>query len=67
MLPDVISPGYFKLDGREKCFRCNSRGQMPATNTVHVDWPTFQPNPKNKLWHVEQDDKILESGVGLRP
>jgi len=26
----------------------------------------FKPNPPHKLWHVERDGHILDSGVGLR-
>jgi len=26
----------------------------------------FRPNPPRKLWHVEMDGRILDSGVGLR-
>ena len=34
---------------------------------VTLPWPSFQVCPANKLWHVEKDGRILESGIGLGP
>ncbi|MBN1659498.1 MAG: hypothetical protein JXA93_13925 [Anaerolineae bacterium] len=67
LMPDVVSPVYFGLNGHEKCIRCHGRGQTAATRTVHVDWPTFRANPERKLWHVEHDGQVVVSGIGLGP
>ena len=34
---------------------------------VTLPWPSFQVCPANKLWHVEKDGRVLDSGVGLGP
>ena len=34
---------------------------------VTLTWPSFQACPIHRLWHVEKDGRILDSGVGLGP
>jgi len=34
---------------------------------VTLPWPSFQVCPPRKLWHVEKDGRVLDSGVGLGP
>ncbi|MBN1173421.1 MAG: hypothetical protein JXA67_14715, partial [Micromonosporaceae bacterium] len=44
-----------------------SGSRTSATTAGHVEWPTFRPNPERRLWHVEKDARILDSGIGLGP
>lgn len=66
LMPHVVSPLYFEY-GAEKCVKCSGLGHTWKLEQVSVDWPEFGPNPPHKLWHVEKDGRILDSGVGLRP
>jgi len=54
--------------------RCGSRstakqpqGDDCDCRKVILNWPSFQACPAHKLWHVEKDGRILESGIGLGP
>ena len=66
LFPDVISPHQF-AGNHERCHRCHGAGHLQKTEVDHViAWPTFQANPPRKLWHVEKDGRILDSGIGLK-
>jgi hypothetical protein len=67
LMAHVVSPLYFGEAGEEKCVRCSGQGHTWKLEQVSVDWPEFSPNPPAKLWHVEQGDRILDSGIGLGP
>jgi hypothetical protein len=75
LMADVVSPLHFDAssragrgkDGEEKCVRCNGLGHTWKLEDATVDWPRFRANPNRKLWHVEQDGRILDSGIGLGP
>jgi hypothetical protein len=67
LMPHVVSPLYFDQDGDETCIKCQGLGHTWKLDTVETDWPEFQPNPARKLWHVEKDGRILDSGIGLGP
>jgi hypothetical protein len=67
LLPDIVNPRLFDADGAQKCTRCNGRGHVWKLEEVILPWPTFQGNLARKLWHVEKDGRILDSGVGLGP
>ena len=67
LLPDVVNPRLFDADGDQKCTRCSGRGHAWKLEEVTLPWPSFQGNSAHKLWHVEKDGRILDSGVGLGP
>lgn len=67
LLPDVGNPQLFDADGDQKCTRCNGRGHVWKLEEVTLPWPSFQGNLARKLWHVEKNGRILDSGVGLWP
>lgn len=67
LMPHVVSPLYFDEAGEEKCVKCSGLGHTWKLEQVSVDWPEFGPNPPRKLWHVEKDGRILDSGIGLGP
>jgi len=67
LVAQVVSPLHFDEQGRERCVRCGGRGHAWKLEEVHVDWPEFQANPARKLWHVEREGRILDSGIGLGP
>ena len=67
LMAHVVSPLYFDQAGQEKCVRCSGLGHTWQLEQVSVDWPEFQANPPRKLWHVERDGRILDSGIGLGP
>jgi hypothetical protein len=67
LLPDVVNPRLFDCDGDQKCTRCNGRGHSWKLEEVTLPWPRFQGNLPRKLWHVEKDGRILDSGIGLGP
>jgi len=52
-----------------RCHDCGGRGTTlgNAREEVVETWPKFQGNPTHKLWHVEQDGRMLVSGTGLGP
>jgi len=65
LMPHVVSPLYFDENGTEKCVKCSGLGHTWKLEQVSMQWPEFGPNPPRKLWHVEEDGRILDSGVGL--
>jgi hypothetical protein len=67
LLPDVNNPRLFDADGDQKCTRCNGRGHVWKLEEVTLPWPSFQGNSARKLWHVEKDGRILDSGVSIGP
>ena len=67
LLPDVVSPLHFDGQGRQKCTTCSGQGHAWKLESCVEPWPTFGANPPSRLWHVEKDDRILASGVGLGP
>ena len=67
LMAHVVSPLYFDEAGQEKCVKCSGMGHTWKLEQVSVDWPEFSPNPARKLWHVEKDGRILDSGIGLGP
>jgi len=67
LIPHVVSPLYFDESGREKCEKCSGLGHTWRLEEVSVDWPKYRANPDRKLWHVEKDGRILDSGIGLGP
>ncbi len=36
-------------------------GRTGTTGT----WPTYQPTPKGRAWHVEKDGRVVRTGTGL--
>jgi hypothetical protein len=69
LLPGVVSPIPFVDGGRLRCrgLRC-SEGRIVHYAQVECPddrWPTFQGNPKGRVWHVERNGKILASGSGV--
>jgi hypothetical protein len=67
LLPDVVNPRLFDADGDQKCTRCSGKGHAWKLEEVTLPWPSFQSNSALKLWHVEKDGRILDSGIGLGP
>ena len=67
LMAHVVSPLYFDEQGREKCVRCSGLGHTWRLKEVSVGWPKYRANPDRKLWHVEKDSRILDSGIGLGP
>ena len=67
LMAHVVSPLYFDGQGREKCVRCSGLGHTWRLEEVSVGWPKYRANPDRKLWHVEKDSRILDSGIGLGP
>ncbi|MFC2036995.1 hypothetical protein ACFLYD_03350 [Chloroflexota bacterium] len=67
LLPDVVNPRLFDADGDQKCIHCNGKGHAWKLEEVTLPWPSFQGNSTRKLWHVEKDGRILDSGIGLGP
>jgi hypothetical protein len=67
LMAQVVSPLYFGDNGAEKCIKCSGLGHTWKLEQVKVDWPEFQPNPARKLWHIEKEGRILDSGIGLGP
>jgi hypothetical protein len=67
LMAHVISPLSFDKEGRETCVRCAGLGHTWKLEPVRVDWPEFTSNPSGRLWHVEKEGRILDSGVGLGP
>ena len=67
LMADVVSTLYFLDGGGEKCIKCSGVGHTWKLEEVSVDWPEFQANPPRRLWHVEKDGRILDSGIGLGP
>lgn len=80
LFSDVVSPipffsgcfnspnhpdGAPELRGRRVCRRCNGRGHMLVSVDYTEPWPTFSPNPKGRVWHVERAGRIIASGVGV--
>jgi hypothetical protein len=45
----------------------NRNTTKQAQDDVVVAWPQFGVNPPHKNWHVETDERILDSGIGLGP
>lgn len=68
MFASVVSPLMFDGDGHEHCAQCSGSGRRPAGQQTHTDepYPTFQPNPAGKNWHIEKDGQIVASGVGVK-
>jgi len=65
LTPSVVSPIPFNNDGRRNCVKCSGRGHALRTEThVRCTWPAFHETPKGKLWHVERDGGIAQSGTG---
>jgi hypothetical protein len=67
LLSDVVNPRLFDADDDQKCTQCNGRGHAWSIEEVILPWPAFRANPPCRLWHVEKDGRILDSGVGLGP
>jgi hypothetical protein len=58
LLPNVVSPLHFDDKGRQKCTQCNGQGHTWKLEPYVEPWPTYQPNPKGRLWHAEKDGRI---------
>jgi hypothetical protein len=59
-----ISPHDYFEDGRSKCLLCHGRGhQLNQRDELVRVWPTFQPSPATKAWHVEREGIILAAGT----
>lgn len=54
--------------GTLRCRSCHGRGYHLADPVVEVigHRPAVQKNPDRRLWHVEKDGQIIQSGIGLK-
>jgi hypothetical protein len=66
LFPHVLSPHSFTDAGLERCIKCQGDGHIYRQEEYIEPWPVFHANPKNCLWHVEKDGKVLAKGIGLR-
>jgi hypothetical protein len=69
-LLNVVSPIPFRDYGG--VLRCRGKlchdGRVVSYHTEQVPeerWPTFQGNPKDRVWHVERAGNVLASGTGV--
>jgi hypothetical protein len=61
-----VSPSSYHDDGQPRCRTCQGRGHdIQIQSSVAFTWPTFQPTPHGRAWHVEYQGTKIASGTGF--